>query len=644
MKRIPLVLCVTMLCLFIISPLTYLASSAELIDYHAGEVLLKLNPEVHFVNHPSIDPRSASLLTNDDTLSNVLHSLGAYEAELLDSVSNTYRVLFDTTIDAVQLATQLADNPAVIFAEPNPLRFSMYMPNDPLVVQQWALTVIQAFDAWHITTGGEIVIAVLDTGVSLTHPDLEGKVLPGYNALQDNNHVEDDNGHGTAVAGLIAASTNNQQGIAGMCWGCRILPVKVLNARGGGDDASVSRGVRWAVDNGAQIINMSLGGSRESQTLREAIEYAFQQGVLIVASSGNDRPNGNPINYPAAYPEVIAVGATGTSDAIAGFSNTGDYIMIAAPGVNLWTTTLDGAYGAPNGTSFASSYVAGTAALVFTLRPDLRHEDVTCILQASADDKGSPGKDPEYGWGRLNALRAVQLAQTYQHCPLDQPAPVEPSPMIAAEDVTSTHVPAAFYPVPFVPDTPDLRFFAETQHTIRGIFKQHWETHGEVPIFGFPISEEFVERDDSGHEYIVQYFERHRFELHPTNPAPYNVQISRLGDLVLQSRGWDWVTFPRSAPRAGCLFFADTGYTVCEPFLSYWRSNGIEFDGLPGKSFAESIALFGQPLTEPQLEEVSPGVIVKAQWFERARLEDHGSSGILLGRLSDELVRTRGWR
>ncbi len=644
MNRIPLVLCVTMLCICMISPLTRPATSVDHVDYHAGEVLLKLKTEIYPVNQTSIDPLAASLLTNDDTLSNMLHSLGAYEAELLDSVSNTYRVLFDTTIDAVQLATYLEDNPAVIFAEPNPRRFSMHMPDDPLVAQQWALPIIQAFDAWHITTGGEVVIAILDTGVSITHPDLEGKVLPGYNAIQNNSHVEDDNGHGTAVAGLIAASTNNQQGIAGMCWGCRILPVKVLNARGGGDDASVSRGVRWAVDNGAQIINMSLGGSRESQTLREAIAYAFQQGVLIVASSGNDRHNGNPINYPAAYPEVIAVGATGTSDTIAGFSNTGDYIMIAAPGVNLWTTTLDGGYGAPNGTSFASSYVAGTAALVFTLRPDLRHEDVICILQASADDKGPPGKDPEYGWGRLNAFRAVQMAQTYQHCPLYEPAPVEPSPTIAAEDVTGTHVPAAFDPIPFAPDTPDLRFFTETQHTIRGIFKQYWETHGGVPIFGFPISEEFVERDESGHEYVVQYFERHRFELHPTNPAPYNVQISRLGDLILQARGRDWFTFPRSAPRVGCLFFEDTGYTVCEPFLSYWRSNGIEFDGLPGKSFAESIALFGQPLTEPQLEEVSPGVIVKAQWFERARLEDHGSSGILLGRLSDELVRTRGWR
>lgn len=644
MKRIPLILCITTFCILILSSFPLPASSTDVVDYHAGEVLLKLKPERYLVNQTPSDALSASLSTNDNTLLTMLHNLGAYEAELLDSASNTYRVLFNTTIDAVQLATELEAHPAVIFAEPNPRRFSMHTPNDPLVPQQWALTTIQAFEAWNITTGDEVVIAVLDTGVSTTHPDLEGKVLPGYNAIQNNHDVEDDNGHGTAVAGLIAANTNNQQGIAGMCWGCRILPVKVLNARGGGHDASVSRGVRWAVDNGAQIINMSLGGSRESQTLREAIEYAFQQGVLIVASSGNERHDGNPINYPAAYPEVIAVGATSMSDTIAGFSNTGDYLLLAAPGVNLWTTTMDGAYGAPNGTSFASSYVAGTAALVLTLRPDLRHEDVACILQASADDKGPPGKDPEYGWGRLNAFRAVQLAQIYQHCPPDQPAPVEPSPIIVAADATNDHVPAAFHPVPFTPDTPDVRFFAETQHTIRGAFKQHWETHGGVPVFGFPISEEFVERDESGHEYIVQYFERHRFELHPTNPPPYNVQISRLGALVLQARGWDWFTFPRSAPRAGCLFFEETGYSVCEPFLSYWRSHGIEFDGLRGKSFAESIALFGQPLTEPQLEEVSPGVIVKAQWFERARLEDHGSSGILPGRLSAELVRIRGWR
>lgn len=137
MKRILLVLCVTMLWILLISPHTRPATSADLVDYHAGEVLLKLKTEIYLVNQTSIDPLAAPLLTNGDTLSNVLHSLGAYEAELLDSVSNTYRVLFDTTIDAVRLATYLEDDPAVIFAEPNPRRFSMHIPDDPLVAQQW---------------------------------------------------------------------------------------------------------------------------------------------------------------------------------------------------------------------------------------------------------------------------------------------------------------------------------------------------------------------------------------------------------------------------------------------------------------------------------------------------------------------------
>jgi hypothetical protein len=189
-----------------------------------------------------------------------------------------------------------------------------------------------------------------------------------------------------------------------------------------------------------------------------------------------------------------------------------------------------------------------------------------------------------------------------------------------------------------------VRYFPETSHSLRGAFLSYWEAQGGLPIFGFPTSEEFVEAGADGMPYTVQYFERHRFELHPENAAPYNVLLARIGDDVLRAAGRDWQAFPKTGPRSGCLYFEATGQSVCEPLLSYWRSNGLEFDGRAGKSYAESLALFGQPLSPPQTEELAPGVFVTVQWFERARFEDHGAGRVLLGLLGNELTQRRGWR
>lgn len=568
-----------------------------------------------------------------------------------DAAGALYRVPVAPGADVDTLTARLAANPAVRYVEPNRRRTLQRTPNDEVLRQQWGLRNILAEQAWDITTGGPIVVAVLDTGVDGSHPDLQGKVLPGHNVFSGGANAGDDNGHGTAVAGLIAANTDNRTGIAGLCWGCRILPVKVLDANGGGNDATVAAGIRWAADNGARVINMSLGGAGESETLREAVEYAAAKGIVLVAASGNEREAGNPVSYPAAYSQVIAVGATGNADTITGFSNTGDYLDIAAPGVGLWTTLPDGRYGPPNGTSFSSPYVAGAAALVLTQRPDLGWYDVACVLQASADDKGAPGKDPEYGWGRLNVLQAVQLAPVYTGCPLEAPAPQpapEPAPQPAPEPAPAPPplpgaAPAAFAPIAPV-SGPGVRYFPETGHSLRGTFLSYWEAHGGLPIFGYPTSEEFIETGADGKPYTVQYFERHRFELHPENAPPYNVLLARIGDDLLRASGRDWQAFPKTGPRSGCLYFEATGQSICEPLLSYWRSNGLEFDGRAGVSYAESLALFGQPLSPPQTEELAPGVFVTVQWFERTRLEDHGAGRVLLGLLGNELVQRRGWR
>lgn len=625
--------------------------------YRAGELLLKLRPGITLSAQALVSSQT-SAQNNPDTfaihthLEQTLQQLGAYHAESLGEGSHTYRVKFATTREPPRIAQTLAENPAVVFAEPNYVRHMLRMPDDPNLSQQWALENIHAFEAWDITTGKDIVIAVVDTGVWSSHPDLQGNVLPGYNALLNNDQSDDDHGHGTAIAGLIAARTDNDKGIAGICWDCSILPVKVLNARGTGNDADLARGIRWATDHGAHIINLSLGGAENSQALRDAVDYAFQRGVLLIASSGNDHQLGNFTNYPAAYPQVIAVGATTNSDKVAGFSNTGEHIDLVAPGVALWTTMLDGDYGPPNGTSFSSPFVSGVAGLVLTVRGDLPHTDVACILQASADDHGSPGKDMEYGWGRLNALRAVQMAQNYTGCPLNQPDP-EPTPepqatndMASPTDTLPDVVSQAFAPVPPSAASQDGVYFPETRHTLRGEFYRYWQKHGGLPVFGYPISEEFLEpssdEQNAGQTFVVQYFERYRFEFHPEKPAPYNVLLSRLGDDVLTLQDRSWFLFPPGEAQDGCYFFEGTSHSLCGPFLDYWRSHGLELDGSPAKSFGESLALFGQPISEMHQEEVVPGVTLTVQWFERARFEYHEGTGVLLGRLGYEYASMRG--
>ncbi|WP_322513688.1 S8 family peptidase, partial [Chloroflexus sp.] len=408
------------------------------------------------------------------------------------------------------------------------------------------------------------------------------------------------------------------------CWGCQILPVKACLSNGRCRDSSVISAIRWATDNGARIINLSLGGVLSSPALQDAVRYATERGVLIVAASGNERAEGNTPNYPAAYPETIAVGATGYSDEVTSFSNTGDYLDLVAPGIDIATTLPGNSYATATGTSFASPFVAGAAALVMTVRPDLSSNDVRCVLAISADDRGAPGRDGEYGYGRLNIFNAVQTATTYGGCPLGTPAPVA-NP--------------GFDPFARVEPPSDGRlFFPETGHTLGGGFRAYWEQNGGLPIFGFPISEEFSEIGSDGRPVTVQYFERHRFEWRPENAPPYNVLLSRMGDDLLRRQGRDWNTFERSGPIAGCLYFAETNQALCEPFLSYWQRNGLEFDGQPGKSYAESLALFGLPISKPQVEETRPGTVVIVQWFERARFELHPDGKVLLGLLGNELV------
>lgn len=241
-------------------------------------------------------------------------------------------------------------------------------------------------DAWDSTTGdSRVIVAVVDSGVQSGHPDL-GTLTAGYDFVNSDNNPADDNGHGTSVAGVIAAQGNNGIGIAGVCWKCRIMPVKVLDATGEGADSWVASGITWAVDHGADVINMSLGGTSTSQTLAEAVSYALGKGVVVVAAAGNDGEDatlGTTPNYPAAYSGVISVGAVDASNSRYPWSNHGSWVQVDAPGLTN-TTGLSSSYVGFEGTSAASPFVAGLAGLARSRNFPATGSSVTSAIESTA--------------------------------------------------------------------------------------------------------------------------------------------------------------------------------------------------------------------------------------------------------------------
>jgi serine protease len=254
----------------------------------------------------------------------------------------------------------------------------------------------------------DLVVAVVDTGVAANHPDLAGRVLPGYDATGSGAIGVDDNGHGTAVAGVVAAKTGNDEGIAGVASGVSILPVKVLDAAGYGYDSDIAEGVRWAADHGADVINMSLSGLGSTTVLAEAVAYAHARGAVLVAAVGNGI--GGALTYPASYPDVLSVGATDGSGDVVDFSQWNEEVDLVAPGVGVVTTYGKGSslgYVRADGTSFAAALVSGAAALLRTQQPTWTTDEVTGQLTAKARDAGPPGRDRHYGWGLLDMAAAL---------------------------------------------------------------------------------------------------------------------------------------------------------------------------------------------------------------------------------------------
>lgn len=309
---------------------------------------------------------------------------------------------------AARIAPSLRKDPAVADVAYNFRRTTTATPNDPAYAQgyQKYLKTIRMSSAWDkVKDARSQVVAVVDTGVDRTHADLSGKLLTGYNAISPGQAPNDDNGHGTMVAGIVAAGTGNGEGIAGVAWYGRVMPVKVLDGNGQGFDADIAEGITWAADHGAKVINLSLGGTQDSPALADAVKYAAGKGVVVVAASGNY--GDDTTVYPAAYPEVLAVGATDNAANLTDFSSSGDWVDIAAPGFDITSTYPDDQYATASGTSFAAPITAGVAALVRARYPSLTAAEVRARLTRTARDAGPRGLDPYYGAGFLDAYAAV---------------------------------------------------------------------------------------------------------------------------------------------------------------------------------------------------------------------------------------------
>jgi subtilisin family serine protease len=339
-------------------------------------------------------------------------------------------------INAVEQA--LRNNPKVSFVEKNFVAQANFAPNDPNFPNQWHLPKVSAPAAWDLTTGSaSVTVAVIDSGVDPAHPDLSGKLVGGYNYLGGStSDTHDVLGHGTAVAGVIGANTNNQDGVAGLGWNTTIMPLVVVSSSNYATYADIASAMNYATDHGAKVISMSLGGTSYSSTLQSAVDYAWSRGLVVVAAAGNNSSNVG--FYPAALNNVVAVSATDGNDNLASFSNFGSWITVAAPGTYIQTTNNGGGYGNWQGTSFSAPQVAALAALIFAKNPALNNNQVVNLLKNNSDDLGAQGFDTTYGWGRINAFRAVQAAQGVINLSVAITAPVNNAPVSGLVTVTTS--------------------------------------------------------------------------------------------------------------------------------------------------------------------------------------------------------------
>ena len=352
-----------------------------------------------------------------EAYANLVDAVAESRGKIVNTVSvrgEVIAIVADMPLNTVSSFREKASKSTLArYIEPNVKFQALLVPNDQYWSVQWGPQKIRADWAWNTTTGNSsILVAVIDTGVDYTHPDLAANYVPlGFDWVNNDNDPIDDNGHGTHCAGIIAAALNNGLGIAGLAQ-VRVMAEKALNADGYGWEDDLAKAIIHAAEQGAKILSNSWGGDEDSRLLHEAIQYAYNMGLLIVAAAGNEASNVKI--YPAAYSEVIAVTATDSNDAPAGFTSFGSWVEVSAPGVNIFSTVQNDSYAYMSGTSMACPHVAGVAALIWSQFQSATRDWVRAQLRSTADDLGSSGFDEYYGYGRVNAEKAVgQLPQNH---------------------------------------------------------------------------------------------------------------------------------------------------------------------------------------------------------------------------------------
>ncbi|ALK99774.2 peptidase S8 [Massilia sp. WG5] len=358
---------------------------------------------------------------SDTALDNILKEHGGKRRKL--GQSRMYVVDLPGNASETAVAAALSHRPELKFAELDRVVQATATANDPYLGSEWHLTQVGATSAWDTTQGAGVTIAILDSGINVNHPDLVSRLVPGYNFYNNNTDLTDVCGHGTAVAGVAAASTNNATGVAGVAGAARLMPIRVAfsDSTTGGCTAyysTIASGLTYAADNGARVANISYGGVAGSSTIMSAAKYMKSKGGLVFVSAGNSNIDEN-ISTDGS---MIAVSATTTNDAKASFSSWGNFVTLSAPGTGIISTDRNGGYSTWQGTSFSSPLSAGVAALVMAARPDLSGEQVQSILYSTAVDLGAAGLDPVFGYGRVNAAAAVRAAASFV-VPADTTAP-----------------------------------------------------------------------------------------------------------------------------------------------------------------------------------------------------------------------------
>jgi len=313
----------------------------------------------------------------------------------------------------------LAHNPNLKFAELDYKVEPTFAANDPYVGSEWQLPILKTSSAWDISQGAGVTIAILDSGVLGTHADLVPNLVPGWNAYDSSNTTSDVTGHGTAVAGTAAATTNNATGVAGIAGAAKIMPIRITDSSGTAWYSSIASGIVYAADHGVRVANCSYGYLFKTSSIQSAGSYLKSKGGLLVVSAGNNGTNENA----GATSSMITVSATDGSDNLASWSSYGNMVSVAAPGVGIWTTSADGTYRSASGTSFASPTVAGVVALIMGANPSLSSSQVEQLLFTTAVDRGSPGWDMYYGYGRVDAAAAVAAAASSGYAKTDTQAP-----------------------------------------------------------------------------------------------------------------------------------------------------------------------------------------------------------------------------